>query len=101
MTNQTNECAECINRPECECVWLCARGRTQLFCRMHQHAPDRFSLEVRRNTRLYGMYQFEERVSALAFAGRLRQAFESNGWSPGPSATETTPTDDHSARPGI
>ena len=75
-----NECAQCINPADCQSVWLCARGRTRLFCRMHQVACDRFSLEVRRNTRLYGMYHFAERLTALAFAQRLRQAFESNGW---------------------
>jgi hypothetical protein len=48
---------------------------------MQQQAANVFSLEVRRNTRLYGMYQFAERVAALAFAGRLREAFENNGWS--------------------
>ena len=77
----TDQCADCVNSAKCECVWLCARGRTRLFCRMHQHSPDQYSLEVRRNTRLYGMYHFPERVAALAFAGRLRQAFECNGWS--------------------
>lgn len=79
--DQNNECAECIDSAQCECVWLCARGRTRLFCRIHQHATDTFCLEVRRNTRLYGIYHFAERVAALAFAGRLREAFERNGWS--------------------
>jgi hypothetical protein len=47
---------------------------------MQQHAAAGVSLEVRRNAKLYGMYTFDERVTALAFAGRLREAFESNGW---------------------
>lgn len=74
-------CAECVNAADCECVWECARGRTRLQCRMHVRRQDNILLEVRRNTRLYGMYQFPERAAALQFAGRLRQVFEGNGWS--------------------
>jgi hypothetical protein len=51
---------------------------------MHRRDEAEFLLEVRRNTRLYGMYQFPERVAALQFAGRLREVFENNnGWSAG------------------
>jgi hypothetical protein len=51
---------------------------------MHRRDDAAFLLEVRRNTRLYGMYHFPERVAALQFAGRLRQVFENNnGWSAG------------------
>ena len=63
----------------CECVWECARGRTRLLCQMSQQA-DAVRLEVVRNTRVYGMYDFAEKVTALAFARRLQQAFQGNGW---------------------
>jgi hypothetical protein len=79
--DQKQECAESAGAVECECVWVCGRGGKRLLCQMRQQSDAEFRLEVRRNTRLYGMYHFAERVTALAFATRLRRAFESNGWS--------------------
>jgi hypothetical protein len=62
-------------------VWRCARGRTRLECQLRAECEQHFALEVVRNGRLFGSYQFDERVDALVFAGRLLHTFEANGWS--------------------
>ena len=67
---------ECSER---ECIWLCTRGRTRLECELFDRAGD-CDLEIKRNSRLYGSYQFAGREAALAFAGRLKETFAANGW---------------------
>lgn len=76
------EGASCGEPPAstCECVWVCARGRTRLCCQMRPQGEGGVELEVLRNSRVYGTYRFGERMSALAFAARLRFTFEGNGW---------------------
>ena len=71
---------QCPDAATCESVWSCARGRARLHCQLHRHQEQHFELQVVRNGRLFGTYQFAERVSAIVFAGRLRHTFEANGW---------------------
>jgi hypothetical protein len=66
----------------CECIWLCGRGPTRLRCEMHCQNDDHFQIEVLRNNRVYGSYRFTARELALAFADRLRDTFQGNGWVP-------------------
>jgi hypothetical protein len=63
-----------------ECVWTCGRGRTRLDCRLSERCGDDVRIDVLRNNRLYGTYQFAGRTAALAFASRLRDSFAGNGW---------------------
>ncbi len=64
----------------CESVWHCGRGPTQLWCQLRQDGDGEFQLQVLRNGRLYGAYQFPDRAPAMVFAWRLRTSFEGNGW---------------------
>ena len=72
--------SQCADVATCESVWSCARGRARLDCHLRRHEEQRFELHVVRNGRLFGSYQFAERVTAIVFAGRLRHTFEANGW---------------------
>lgn len=65
-----------------ESIWQCGRGRTQLSCHLRQDGDREYQVEVLRNGRLYGTYQFVERAPAMVFASRLRNSFEGNGWTP-------------------
>lgn len=64
----------------CECVWTCVSGRTRLACQLRQQSDDQFHIDLLRNSRTYGTYQFDCRVPALTFASRLRETFAGNGW---------------------
>ena len=68
------------DRATCECLWMCGRGPTRLYCLIRHRGDDDFDLEIVRNGRLYGTYQFVERLAAVTFASRLRDTFEGNGW---------------------
>lgn len=74
--NSTDSITAC----PCESVWTCMRGRTRLCCEL-QADGGQFHINLLRNSRTYGRYQFTARDSALTFASRLRVTFEGNGWS--------------------
>ncbi len=71
----------------CESVWQCMRGRTRLNCEL-QAGGDCYRLNLMRNSRVYGTYQFAARDAALSFATRLRATFEGNGWSGAESGSQ-------------
>jgi hypothetical protein len=37
-------------------------------------------MQIQRNSRVYAVYRFVERVAAVAFAARFKHLFEGNGW---------------------
>ncbi|MGE3956058.1 MAG: hypothetical protein AB7H96_05010 [Vicinamibacterales bacterium] len=63
----------------CESVWQCRRGRTHLVCELRTE-QNCYRVNLVRNSRVYGAYQFAARQAALTFAGRLRSTFAGNGW---------------------
>jgi hypothetical protein len=74
----TSNCGGC-EAVACESVWVCGRGQTRLACQLRT-IDQGFELELQRNTRVYAVYRFAERVAAMTFAARFKHAFEGNGW---------------------